>query len=89
MRFGKPVRTNVSFNATLRKRENNYNIVDAINYKPPVYVYPSSSQLAEANVTTTIGTSGDWKFAELIENDGTSLLRLVYKDQQIQAFLPS
>lgn len=87
MRFGKPIRTNVSFNNTLRERTITFNVVDVVNYVPPMYVYPSP--IDKANVVTTIGSTGDWKFAELLENDGTSLLRLVYKDQQVQAFLPA
>ena len=41
------------------------------------------------NIVTPIGSSGDWKFHQVLENDGTSLLKLVYKTQQVQAFLPA
>jgi len=71
---------NLAFNSTLPKLES-FDSVFSATYVPPL-------PPAGGATRTTLGTTGDWKFEELLEMDGPSLLHLMYKNQQIHSFLP-
>jgi len=69
----------LAFNSAMPKLES-FNSVFSATYVPPL---PPAG-----GTTPLLGTTGDWKFEEFLEMNGPSLLQLMYKDQQIHAFLP-
>lgn len=91
MRFSKPIRTNVAYNATLRRRPETYDVVALVAYESPL---PMATGGTTDGTTTTgggggssVGGTGDWAFTETIESDGVSLLNVNYKAQQVHTFL--
>lgn len=83
------VRTNIAWNYTLRRRnpEDYQNATTIAYYEPPLPMYDIPTTAAAANAVTTIGTTGNWKFSELLENDSVSVLSLRYKDEPVHVFL--
>jgi hypothetical protein len=77
-------RRNLAFNSGSRRLE-------TFDFSP-TYVPPLPLAGGVSTTTTNslgaVGTTGDWKFEELMEMDGPSLLHLMYKTQQIHSFLP-
>lgn len=97
MRFSRPIRTNVAFNASLRTGNVSYNVVSLINYEPPLPLAAGGATdgttLTSSSTTTgtggTIAGTGNWSFAETVETDGVSLLNVKYKERQVHTFLAS
>ena len=94
MRFGKPVRTNVSFNASLRKDERNPNLVAAAYYVAPLPpACPTATNGVKAYSCTCdggsggggVGSSGLWSMTESTDGD-VSLLAVKFQDQTVHMF---
>jgi hypothetical protein len=87
--FRSSVKTNIAWNYTLRRRSSDdYKNASAIAYyEAPLPVYPVPATAAASNAVSAIGTTGDWKFAEILENDSVSILSLRYKDEPVHVFL--
>lgn len=85
MRFRRRIPQNLKYNAAVLKRKD-FDVMAAVNYEPPLPVYPTSYATTTPTAATSVGTTGDWKFDELLEMDGASLLTLLYKNQQVHAF---
>ena len=95
MRFGKPVRTNVSFNASLRKDKPNEKIVAIAYYEAPL---PPACPKATNGVEPFscggcsgggggggVGESGYWSMTESTDGD-VRLLTVKFKDQAVHTF---
>lgn len=82
-------KTNIGWNYTLRRRnpEDYKNATEIAYYEAPLPVYGVPISAAAANAVSTIGTTGDWKFAEILENDSVSILSLRYKNEPVHVFL--
>lgn len=95
MRFGKPVRTNISFNASLRKDEPNPKIVTLAYYKPPLPpACPTATNGVEEFTCDKkececsgggIGSSGLWTMTEVSDGDAR-LLSVKFRDQAVHTF---
>lgn len=83
------IRTNIAWNYTLRLRnpEDYKDATEIAYYEAPLPVYSIPTSAAAANAVSTIGTTGDWKFSEFLENDSVSILSLRYKNEPVHVFL--
>jgi hypothetical protein len=86
MSFRRRTKTNLAFNAAGPRLEK-FDPVAVANYVPPLPVYPVSYATIEPTTTAAIGITDNWNFEELSEEDGVSLLNLLYKSRQVHTFL--
>jgi hypothetical protein len=75
----RPKNRSLAFNSSSRQLET-FDSVYSATYTPPLPLADMSP--------LPVGVTGDWRFEELMEMEGgLSLLRLMYKNQQIHTFL--
>lgn len=97
MRIGKPVRTNIWFNASLRKDEPNPKIVSVAYYEPPLppaCPRPTNgvqefscggSGSGSGGSGGGIGSSGLWTLSESLDG-GARFLSVKFGDQTVHTF---
>lgn len=87
MSFRHRNKTNLKYNSHNTKTVETYDVLAAINYEAPLLMYGTPTTMTNGNVASLVGTTGDWKFSEMLELDGVSLLNLIYKTQPVHTFL--
>lgn len=81
MQFRRNLRTSIAYNASLRKDTPNDKIYAAAYYVAPLP--PAQS----VDGTSGVGSTGLWTFDETSDTDGSRLLSLKYRNQQVHTFL--
>jgi hypothetical protein len=81
MRFRSNLKTSIAYNASLRKETPNDKVYAAAYYVPPL------PPAREPDTTSGVGSTGLWTFDEISDPDGSRILNLKYRNQQVHTFL--